>query len=152
MSPFETIQLALLWAVQNGIQVIAVESHAYQYTLLFWFQFVCTQLKIEGIHFVELENNAYAKNAKIKDMIQQLVKGEILRRPEVRAEVVTQIIHWNPLKRDNVDDILDLLAWCYRAIDKYGVLMSLNTFVERLALDLSPQAMTEVEIAEALPF
>jgi len=152
MSPFETIQLALLWAVQNGIQVIAVESHAYQYTLLFWFQFVCTQLKIEGIHFVELENNAYAKNAKIKDMIQQLVKGEILLRPEVRAEVVTQIIHWNPLKRDNVDDILDLLAWCYRAIDKYGVLMSLNTFVERLALDLSPQAMTEVEIAEALPF
>jgi len=85
-------------------------------------------------------------------MIQQLVKGEILLRPEVRAEVVTQIIHWNPLKRDNVDDILDLLAWCYRAIDKYGTLMSLNTFVERLALDLSPQAMTEVEIAEALPF
>lgn len=138
-SPGETVQKALLLALNNNVKMIAVESNAYQYTLLYWFNFIIQQLGIEGIEFGELYAGSLAKNAKIKNMLQQLVKGEILLHPNVRSLVVYQITHWNPLKKDNTDDILDILAWIFRTIELYSQSMEITGSVN-LTSDFSPAA------------
>jgi hypothetical protein len=46
--------------------------------------------------------------------------GEIFVAPECKGEVFMQISQWNPLKRDNVDDILDLLAYASKVLEMYG--------------------------------
>lgn len=153
MSPGETIQKALLLAIQMKIKVIAVESNAYQYTLIYWFDFVCKQLNISGIEFVDIYAGAYSKNAKIKSMLPQLLpspakhdKVEIILHPEVRSRVVYQITHWNPLKLVNTDDILDLLAWVYKVIELYNHLMELSGMVD-IKSDMSPEAAHTTDLA-----
>ena len=141
-SPLESIHVALKMALTHKIKIICVESNAYQYTFLFWFNFVMQQLQIEGsgIMLCELYAGALSKNAKIKDMLANLLKGLILLHPSVRAQVVYQIVHWNPLKLHNTDDILDLLSWIFRAIELYGHDMSIVGSVD-LVRDDSPPAL-----------
>jgi hypothetical protein len=147
-SPLETIHTALRLALTHRIKVICVESNAYQYTLLFWFDFVCQQLQISGIDLCELFAGAMSKNSKIKNMLPQLTKGEILLHPSVRSQVVHQIVHWNPLKMNNTDDLLDLLAWTYRAIELYGTSMELMGSIN-VSVDASPEAL-QFENGEAI--
>jgi hypothetical protein len=129
-------------ALTHGVKIIGIESNAYQYTFLFWFDFVLRQLQIEGsgIELCELYAGALSKNAKIKDMLANLLKGLILLHPSVRARVVYQIVHWNPLKLHNTDDILDLLAWIFRCIELYGHSMTLVGSVN-LTRDDAPAAL-----------
>lgn len=148
-NPGDTIQKSLLLAVKHNVQVIAVETNAYQYTLLYWFDYFCTQLKITGINLCELNSNSYAKNAKIKDAIADLLKGKILIHPEVRSQVVTQIVHWNPLRQNNEDDVLDLLGWCYRCIEQHGHLMEISGSVN-ITTDVLPPAFDQA--VTPLPF
>lgn len=124
-SPMETIHQALKLAFTLGIKLIAVESNSYQFTLIYWFEHVMQQIQGSGIDFVELYAGQMTKNAKIKEMLASLLKGEILLHPEVRSLVVNQIVHWNPLRTNNVDDILDLLAWVHKCIALYGTMMEI---------------------------
>lgn len=124
-SPLETIHTALKLALTHGVRVICVESNAYQFTLLFWFNHVCQQLQITGIELCELNAAGYAKNAKIKSMLNGLIKGNPLLHGSIRNKVVYQISQWNPLKINNDDDLLDILAWVQRAIELYGSLMEI---------------------------
>jgi len=152
MTPLETIHNALKMALTAGIKVIAVESNAYQFTLIFWFEHVCQQLDIAGIEFCELNAGNMSKNAKIKEMLPQLLKGEIVLHPDVRSKVVNQIVHWNPLRISNVDDLLDLLAWCFKTIELYGSHMELLDNAGIPSMDMVPLAATDEEIAAQLAF
>lgn len=126
-SPGDTIRKALELALSLRIMVICVESNAYQFTLIYWFNQIMQQLEIAGIHLGELNASGHlSKNAKIKDALQQLLKGEILLHPTTRSQVVYQITHWNPIRKNNTDDILDLLTWAYKAIELFGHLMELH--------------------------
>jgi hypothetical protein len=144
-SPLETIHIALKYAFTLGIKLIAVESNSYQFTLLYWFDFVMQQLQASGIDFVELYAGQMTKNAKIKEMLASLLKGEILLHPEVRSLVVNQIVHWNPLRTNNNDDILDLLAWIHKCIALYGTQMEIQGSVD-VKLDLTPPAAHNEEL------
>lgn len=145
LSPLETIQKALTMALSRGIKLIAVESNAYQYSLLFWFDFVCQQLQISGIQCVPVYATVLSKNAKIKGMLPKLMKkadkdtAEILLHPSVRERVVYQITQWNPLKLKNIDDILDLISWVDKVIEEHGNEMELLGAVH-LQLDEVPSA------------
>lgn len=145
-SPGETIQKSLLMALQHGIRIICVESNAYQSTLIYWFDWFAKQLEITGIEFCELYAGGGSKNTKIKNALNQLMpqekkagKPDIWLHPDVRSKVVYQITMWNPLKIHNIDDLLDLLSWIYKAIELY------RTFMEilgkpTLEFDTSPPA------------
>lgn len=126
ISPGDTIREALAMAVRTKTKVIAVESTAYQYSLLYWFQFICEQLNITGLHFVEIYTGNYSKNARITDMLKTMTAGEIILHPSVKSIVVSQISHWNPMKRNNTDGILDLLAHAPRCIELYSNIMSVE--------------------------
>jgi hypothetical protein len=115
-SPLGTIHAALKMAIERRIGLIAVESNAYQYTLLFWFDFVCRQLGITGIELVPLEAQGYSKNSKIKSLLNSLCTGRPLLHPDVRSKVIYQASQFNPLKQKNEDDLLDIAAWVDKVI------------------------------------
>lgn len=127
MSPGDTIKNALLMAIRHNCSVIAVESNAYQRSLIYWFGVVAQQLNVTGIHFVELYSGSNSKNARIAEALKLLNKGDVMISAVVRSKVVKQIVDWNPLKRDNVDGLLDVLAYMTKTVELYGMLMETIT-------------------------
>lgn len=119
-SPMETIVTALEMALRHNCRLIAIEGVAYQATLAYWFQFVCQQRGIMGIEAVEIYPGGYSKNSRILTMLKSYASGEIFVAPECQGEVHLQITQWNPLKKDNVDDILDLLCYAPKVIAEFG--------------------------------
>lgn len=123
MDPGTTIQKATLMAVKYGMQLIVVEGGAYQATLIYWFNFVYTQLGISGINVGEITTGGMQKNARIRDGLKMLLpqglekRAKTLLHKDVRAAVVYQITQWNPLKTNNKDELLDILAYIYKVIE-----------------------------------
>jgi hypothetical protein len=124
LSPGNTIRQALIMALRTGTRVIAVESTAYQYSLLYWFGYICNELGITGIECVDLYSGSHSKNSRITEMLKALTQGEAFVHDSIRNQVAHQIANWNPLKRDNVDGILDLLTYMPRALELYGYAMA----------------------------
>lgn len=127
LSPGDTIRKSLAIALRRNCRLIAVESNAYQYSLLYWFGFITAQMGIIGIQAVELYSGSLAKNTRIISMFRALLAGEIFISDECRAAVYLQIMQFNALKRDNTDGILDLLTYAPKVIEMYGeYLTSIN--------------------------
>lgn len=120
LSPGETIRQAILYCLQNNCRLVCIESVAYQATLAYWAKFICTQMGITGIEFVEIYPGGYSKNSRILDMLKSYAKGELFVDTECKVEVHLQITQFNPLKTDNVDDVLDLLCYMNKILDMYG--------------------------------
>jgi hypothetical protein len=128
MSPKETIKNALALANTHGIGLICVEAVAYQETLLFWFEEVIKELRIEGIELAPLNPGGISKNARITKMFTQLTPDRdsgaglaaIMLGPVVRSWVISQIAAFNPLTQNNTDDLLDILAYVYKVIELFG--------------------------------
>lgn len=120
LSPGDTISRALELALRRNCRLICAESVAYQSTLNYWFRFICEQRGIYGIEHVEVYPGGYSKNSRILSMFKSLSSGEIFIAPECKSEVFLQIMQFNPLRRDNTDDILDLLAYAPKVLEMYG--------------------------------
>lgn len=120
LSPGNLIRKALVMALKTRTALIAVESMAYQYTLLYWFEEVCKTVGISGITFVPLYAINHSKNSRIQAAIKSLESKEIILHPSVVSIVQKQIADWNPMKRDNVDDILDTLANGHKVLAEYA--------------------------------
>lgn len=132
LSPGNTIRRSLLLALQTGTKVIAVESTAYQYSLLYWFGIITAELEITGIEFVEVYTGNFSKNARITEMLKALTAGDIVLHSSVKNAVVHQISNWNPLRKNNVDGLLDLLAYAPRVLELYGPSLTTDASVELL--------------------
>lgn len=133
LSPGGTIFKAIEICLRRGCRCVAIESNAYQYSLKYWFDQVCLQRGISGIHAVPIYSGASSKNARIVSMFKQLVPQSGQVRPEIyldrdtRALVKQQIVSFNPLKTDNTDNILDLLCYCTRVLEEFGEFIAWNT-------------------------
>jgi hypothetical protein len=130
LSPGDTIAESLKIALSKNCRIIAIESNAYQYTLKYWFEFICMQRGIIGIEAVEVYSGSYSKNSRILNMFKQLLAGEIFVHPTCRAQVNLQISQFNPLKRDNTDGLLDCLTYAPKVIEMYGNLLLASTIIE----------------------
>lgn len=132
LSPGDTIREALKLCFQYGVSIIAIESNAFQYSLLYWFTFITQQMGVTGIEPVEIYSGSYSKNSRILAMFLQLLKGEIAVHPDCHAATYLQITQFNPLKRDNTDGLLDLLTYAPKVLELYGnQLISSNIIVEQ---------------------
>ena len=135
LSPGDTISRALKLALRYNCRVVGIESNAYQYTLNYWFTFICAQYGIIGIEAVELYSGTISKNARILSMFKSLLAGEILIHPSQTAIIYPEISGFNPLKRDNTDGILDCLTYAPKMIEQYGSLIAGNTIIEAQEFD-----------------
>ena len=123
MSPGDTIKNALRMAIRHQCTIIAVESNAYQRSLLYWFGFISQQIGLSGIQFVEIYSGSKSKNGRIADSIRSLNSGEIMIAELVRSKVLKQIVEWNPLKTNNTDGLLDIVGYMQKCVELYGILM-----------------------------
>ncbi|RLE96745.1 MAG: hypothetical protein DRJ63_10125 [Thermoprotei archaeon] len=134
-SPGDTIRKALHYALSKNCRLIVVESNAYQYSLLYWFDFICQQMGIQGIECVPIYSGSRAKNARILDMFKAYAAGEIYVHELARLEVHLQITQFNPMKRDNTDGLLDLLTYAPRVIMEFGEYVITGNIIEAQEFD-----------------
>jgi hypothetical protein len=130
LSPGDTIAESLKIALSKNCRIIAIEANAYQYTLKYWFEFICAQRGIIGIEAVEIYSGSYSKNSRILNMFKQLLAGEIYIHPSCKAQVNLQISQFNPLKRDNTDGLLDCVTYAPKVIELYANLLLASTIIE----------------------
>ncbi len=115
-TPKQQIEAALTMAVRTRCALICVEAIAYQASLLFWLRETVARYGLTGIEVQPLHRNT-AKNNAILTAVKRLQPKELNAAPELglsestKNQVVSQIHSFNPRKKDNVDDILDLLAY-----------------------------------------
>lgn len=126
MSPKDTILYSILVALREGCRLIAVESVAYQATLLFWFNEVLKTYRIEGIECVPITSGIKSKNNRIKHGINSMKSGDILVYPECQKDILDQVREWKPNKTKNVDDILDLIAYAPKVVELYGGMLEFD--------------------------
>jgi hypothetical protein len=131
LSPGDTITEALRIALSKNCRIIAIESNAYQYTLKYWFDFICMQRGIIGIEAVEVYSGSYSKNSRILNMFKQLLAGEIFVHPDCSPSVTLQISQFNPLRRDNTDGLLDCLTYAPKVMELYAHLILAGDILEQ---------------------
>ena len=134
-SPGDTIRKALSFALSNNCRLIAVEANAYQYSLLYWFDFICEQLGIEGVECVPIYSGSSAKNARILNMFKSYAAGEVYIHPDCKLEVHMQITQFNPMRRDNTDGLLDLMTYAPRVVQEFGEFVIASNIIESQEFD-----------------
>lgn len=117
--PGQTIQHATFLAVKYSMRLIVAEAVGYQESLVFWFDQVYKQIGVTGMEVRTVSPEGMQKNARIRDMLKLLLSGKILLHRDVRALAIYQITQWNPLKSNNKDDILDILAYIMKVLALY---------------------------------
>lgn len=125
-SPGDTIRLTLELAIRTGTALILIEANAFQYSLCYWFTQTQEKLGLYGINALPIYSGSRSKNSRILDMLKSLVVGEIVIHPECWSLVVDQIIHFNPLKSNNTDGILDLLCYATRVLTEFPQFIAIN--------------------------
>lgn len=134
-SPGETIRKALDFSLTKNCRLIAVESNAYQYSLLYWFEFICQQMGIVGIEAVPVYSGTRSKNARILEMFKAYAVGELYSREEARLALHLQITSFNPLRRDNTDGILDLMTYAPKVVQEFGEYVVASNIIESQEFD-----------------
>lgn len=119
-SPGDIIRETLKLCFTHGVTVVAIESNAFQYSLLYWFNFITTQMGVVGIEPVEIYSGSQSKNSRILSMFLQVLKGEVWIHPDAQPAAHLQMTQFNALKRDNTDGVLDLITYIPKVIEMYG--------------------------------
>lgn len=135
LSPGDTIRVSLKYALTYNCRLIAVEGNAYQYSLLYWFNFICKQMGITGVEAVPIYSGSRAKNNRILTMLKSYAAGELFVHERCKLEAHTQITEFDPMKRDNTDGILDLMTYAPRVVAEFGEYVTAMNLIESQAYD-----------------
>lgn len=147
LSPGDTIKEALKLCFKWNCSLVAIESNAFQYSLLYWSEFICSQSGIIGINFVDVYSGQRSKNARILDMFKALLAGEIYVAIEPRPMLFEQIKSFNATKTNNTDGLLDCVTYAPKVLELYGEyiasqltlnLQEINAIPIRSELETSP--------------
>lgn len=134
-SPGETIRKALTFALTNNCRLIAIEANAYQYSLCYWFDFICLQMGIIGIEAVPIYSGGRPKNTRILEMFKAYASGEMFAINEAKLVFHMQITQFNPMKRDNTDGVLDLVTYAPRVVQEFAEFIIAGTIIESQEFD-----------------
>lgn len=120
--PGQQVNESIRLCLKYGLTAIVVESVAYQATLCYWMNQRLSQLGLTNIRILEITPEGMQKNPRILTMLKQLTatKDRIWLHPSVKSQVTHQITYFDPLKKNNKDDILDILAYFYQVIARHG--------------------------------
>lgn len=130
--PGKTIQTATFLAIKYGMRLIVCEAVGYQETLVYWFGVIFAQIQVKGIEVRTVSPEGMMKNARIRDALKLLLAGKLLLHRDVRSAAIYQITQWNPLKTNNKDDILDVLAYAPKVLNLYPAELLLDVLDEAL--------------------
>lgn len=120
LSPGESIKIAIMMCLENNCRLVAVESNAYQYSYLYWFNVICAQMGIQGIQCVDVYSGSMSKNSRIVKMFKALLAGDQYISNSALPTCTAQIVPFNPMKTNNTDGVLDLLTYAPKVQELYG--------------------------------
>ena len=144
LSPGEIIKHSLIMALRNNCRAICIENVASQSSLLYWFDKYCDDLGIKGMQFLEITPGGKSKNGRIVTMLGSLEAGEIFIHPSMTSQVFHQILNFNPMKRDNVDNVLDIIVYAPAIVAKYEY--EICSMEEFLLLDTGAEVREDVHM------
>lgn len=117
-SPKAFIQSTIAYCLKHQIPLICVEGVAYQHTLVFWFEETCRNLGISGLQIQAVMPDD-KKNTRIGNMFKAVYKGEILIHKNCFSLVLNQAKKFDSTVKNNLDDILDTIAYITQVMHKY---------------------------------
>lgn len=135
LSPGDTIREAAKMALSIGASLLVIEAVAYQFTLKYWTEQIFQQLGLHGIQVIDIYPGGVSKNSRILSMFKQLVPSkldttsqipDIVIHPDVKAHVTSRIVEFNPLHKNNTDNVLDLLTYAPRVVAEFGGMIAVN--------------------------
>tara|TARA_R110000787_G_scaffold165251_8_gene278371 strand:- start:5072 stop:6613 length:1542 start_codon:yes stop_codon:yes gene_type:complete len=98
-------------SIEENVPLVAVESYAYQATLVEWVAHICEQRAYEGLTVVPVHRGTTSKNSAIMRVLPAIQEGDIILSDHVRSITFSQIRSFNPMKTDNRDDLLDTIVY-----------------------------------------
>lgn len=106
----ELVETLLKRAVAEGYNAIFSESAAYQATLLQWFTWFAAKLGITDFAFLPIPHGGVKKTTRILNSFKRIKAGGVRLQPRCYPKYLSQAMSYNPLKQNNMDDILDNVA------------------------------------------
>lgn len=125
LTPKQTILKALSLCRRHRCFNIVVEDVAYQATLLYWFAEVLNQLQITGITLHPINPKGVPKTSRILSSFKQLQSKEITLETNLASEVYNLIYKYDPRSTNNVDDVLDIIAYAPRVVTELSYAIAL---------------------------
>jgi len=150
-NPLQQCDESIKLASKYGLSAIVVEDVAYQATLAFWMEQRLRQLGLQSaIKILTINPGGERKVARIKEMLKQLTSSQdgarVWVHKDVRSVVVHQITYFDPTRpAQNKDDILDILAYFYKVIQRYryDIQMALDIEATPVEASFSHTLLTE---------
>lgn len=118
LSSPQAVWRTLNLAVEKQCGLIIVESNAFQYSLVEWFDFIIAQMKLQGIQIIP-HHNSTQKNSRILGIFKELVGQKLSLNKRIAGKVIAQALEFDPRVTDNIDDILDCIQMAYTSYIKY---------------------------------
>lgn len=119
----QLIKHAILMALRSRTKLILVENVAYQASLLYWFNFICELNSIKGLIFLPLNIGGRSKNAKIIGGLRSLVDKKLFVSDLVWPFFISELLKFDPKKKNNSDTTLDLVQLMEKALIDHGTIM-----------------------------
>lgn len=119
VNPKMLIENCLKYCLNHNIPLICVEAVGYQETLKFWFDDFIERLGIASIVVQPLSPKSKNKNFRILAWFKSLFAGLVPVHKSMQAQLLYQIQNWDPLEKNNKDDILDCGAYITDVMTEY---------------------------------
>lgn len=120
LSPSQTVWKALQLALEHGCTLIAIEDVGYQASLQHWFEVICAQQGLYNIQVVPVSTGGEAKNSRILRSFRDIMAGDLQFSREAFAQWSARATAFDPLRKNNVDDVLDVVAYAPKVFLLYG--------------------------------
>lgn len=124
LDPLETITETLRLTTEYGINVIGIESNAYQASLKFWFDTEFQRNGIINMEVVEL----YSMNKKVERLLvwASMMKAGYYGIPQGDIEITEQLLEFDPASENNHDDLIDGCAQAVPMLENFMHLILQN--------------------------
>ena len=114
-----TIEQAIEMCAEHPVSLICIEAVAYQISLAFQFERVFAQRGITGIRIQPISPHGVPKAVRIKNFLHRWASQEEDVHPSIAPILLMQAQRYNPLRKDNEDDELDVAAYVNPALGEY---------------------------------
>jgi len=117
IDPINLFYVVMEKAYQWQVNVVGIESVAYQSSLKYVFNYLSVEKSMDFMYFVDL----VAEQRKVERLAGwcAMLKGAQYTLPEDDIRITHQLLNYNPVKDDNDDDLIDACAYGPQMIERY---------------------------------
>jgi hypothetical protein len=137
--PMQTINIALALCEEWNLNVIGIESNAYQASLEFWFQVEFQRRGITNITIVQLYNS----NRKTERLMvwSSMMKAGYYGVPEWDILITQQLLKYDATKKENDDDLIDACSQGVQMLQFH-----LDVIMQQYALNVIETTQRELQV------